>query len=128
MGSRAAGWTDPRNTHKVALTSRCGEAESMISPAAGPSLDRRTLLRGAILLVGGTLANGVAMPLLAAPGTARFFTPDELRIVAEFADIIIPRTDTPGAKDAGVPEALDGLMANWASEARKADFRALVAR
>ena len=27
-----------------------------------------------------------------------------------------------------MPEALDGLMANWASEARKAEFRALVGR
>ena len=100
----------------------------MISSAAGPALDRRTLLGSAILLVGGTLASGVAMPALAATGTARFFTPEELLIVAEFAEIIIPRTDTPGAKDAGVPEALDALMADWASEARKAEFRALVAR
>jgi gluconate 2-dehydrogenase gamma chain len=100
----------------------------MISPAAGPALDRRTLLRSAVLLVGGTLASGFTVPAFAADETPRFFTPDEFRIVAEFAEIIIPRTDTPGAKDAGVPEALDALMADWASEARKAEFRALVAR
>jgi gluconate 2-dehydrogenase gamma chain len=100
----------------------------MTSPATGPALDRRTLLSSAILLVGGTLASGVALPALAATGTARFFTPDELSVVAEYAEIVIPRTDTPGAKDAGVPAALDGLMANWASEPRKAEFRALVAR
>lgn len=100
----------------------------MISSAAGPALDRRTLLSSAILLVGGALASGVAVPALAVDGTARFFTTDELRTVAEFAEIIIPRTDTPGARDAGVPEALDALMANWASGARKAEFRALVGR
>ena len=100
----------------------------MISRAAGPALDRRTLLRGAIVLVGGTLASGVAMPALGATGSPHFFTPEELRTVAELAEIIIPRTDTPGAKDAGVPEALDALLANWASEARKAEFRALVGR
>jgi len=100
----------------------------MISVAAGPPLDRRALLRSAILLVGGTLASGIAVPALAATETARFFTPDEFRVVAEFAEIVIPRTDTPGAKDAGVPEALDGLMANWASESRKAEFRSLVGR
>ena len=100
----------------------------MISKAAGPSLDRRTLLRSAIVLVGGTMVSGVGVPVLAASETARFFTPEEFRVVAEFADIIIPRTDTPGAKDAGVPEALDALMANWASESRKAEFRALVGR
>ena len=70
----------------------------------------------------------MAIPALAATGTGRFFTAQELPIVAEFAEIIIPRTDTPGAKDAGVPEALDALMANWASEARKAEFRSLVER
>ena len=100
----------------------------MNDPAAGPALDRRALLRSAVLLVGGTLASGVAVPARAAGAAARFFTPEELRIVAEFAEIVIPRTDTPGARDAGVPEALDALMANWASEARKAEFRALVAR
>ena len=97
-------------------------------PAGQAAVDRRTLLRAAILLVGGTLANGAAMPAFASTGPGRFFTADELRVVAEFSEIVIPRTDTPGAKDAGVPEALDGLMANWASEARKAEFRALVAR
>ena len=100
----------------------------MISEAAWSSLDRRMLLRSAIVLVGGTLASSAAVPALAASGTARFFTPEEFRVVAEFADIIIPRTDTPGAKDAGVPEALDALMASWASENRKAEFRALVGR
>jgi gluconate 2-dehydrogenase gamma chain len=100
----------------------------MIFRATGPALDRRTLLQSAIVLVGGTLASGVAVPAFAATGTARFFTPEELSIVAEFAEIIIPRTDTPGAKDAGVSEALDGLMANWASDGRKAEFRALIER
>ena len=100
----------------------------MASQATGPALDRRALLQSAILLVGGTLASGVALPALAATGTERFFTPDELSIVAEYAEIIIPRTDTPGAKDAGVPAALDGLMANWASDARKAEFHALIER
>ena len=100
----------------------------MISEAAWPSLDRRMLLRSAIVLVGGTVASSIAGPVLAATNAARFFTPEEFRVVADFADIIIPRTDTPGAKDAGVPEALDALMTNWASESRKAELRALVGR
>ncbi|HYD23434.1 MAG TPA: gluconate 2-dehydrogenase subunit 3 family protein [Croceibacterium sp.] len=100
----------------------------MTLAGAGPALDRRALMRGAILLVGGTLAAGAIAPAFAATGTERFFTPAELAIVAEYAEIVIPRTDTPGAKDAGVPEALDGLMANWASAERQAEFRALVER
>jgi hypothetical protein len=46
--------------------------------------------------------------------------------MAEFADIILPRTDTPGAKDAGVPQALDSLMTNWASSERQRQFRELI--
>jgi hypothetical protein len=110
----------------------------MIPSDALPAVDRRTLIRSAILLVGGSLA-GVPDALFAAtapdpvedakakPSAKRFFTPAEFAIVAEVADIIIPRTDTPGAKDAGVPKALDALMVSWASEERKAEFRALVA-
>ncbi len=100
----------------------------MISSGTWPALDRRSLMRNALLLVGGSLASGAAAPALGASETGRFFTPDQLLIVAEFAEIVIPRTDTPGAKDAGVPAALDALMANWASEARKAEFRSLVER
>jgi hypothetical protein len=39
-----------------------------------------------------------------------FLKPDQASIVAEVADIIIPRTDTPGAKDAGVPKFIDILV------------------
>ena len=63
----------------------------MTSPATGPALDRRALLSGAILLVGGTLASGVAVPAFAAIGTARFFTPEELAIVRiAAAGVVLP--------------------------------------
>ena len=98
----------------------------MFSPDGLPGVDRRTLIRSAILLVGGSLA-GVPEAALAkaAAKPERFFTPAQFAVVAEVADIILPRTDTPGAKDAGVPEALDALMTNWASDTRQAEFRAL---
>jgi gluconate 2-dehydrogenase gamma chain len=96
-------------------------------PEASFALDRRALLRGAILLVGGSIA-GVPDELLAQVPAApvRFFTPAQFATLAETADIILPRTDTPGAKDAGVPEALDALMTNWASKARKREFKSLI--
>jgi gluconate 2-dehydrogenase gamma chain len=39
-----------------------------------------------------------------------FFTEDQAALLAELSDIIIPRTDTPGAKDVGVPAFMDVLV------------------
>lgn len=39
-----------------------------------------------------------------------FLTPEQASVVAEVAEIIIPKTDTPGAKDAGVPGFIDLLV------------------
>lgn len=103
----------------------------MTSSTSLPEIDRRSLLHSAILLVGGSLAGGLPGQALAlesptVESAGRFFTPTEFEILAEVTEIIIPRTDTPGAKDAKVPEAIDMLMANWASQKRQAEFRALV--
>ena len=95
----------------------------MNESAAMPEVDRRSLLRAAILLVGGSLAG---VPNIALAATAdRFFTPAQFTIMSEMAEIIMPRTASPGARDAGVPEVLDALMTNWASTERQAQFRAL---
>jgi gluconate 2-dehydrogenase gamma chain len=42
--------------------------------------------------------------------TPSFLSPDQAAIVSEVAEIIIPKTDTPGAKDAGVPSFIDTLI------------------
>jgi hypothetical protein len=95
----------------------------MIEGSGLPEVDRRALLRTAILLVGGSLAS---VPGVALGATSdRFFTPAQFAIMSEMADIIMPRTASPGAKDAGVPDYLDALMTNWASDQRQAQFRAL---
>jgi hypothetical protein len=93
------------------------------------AMDRRALLRSAILLVGGTMAGlpGEALAQTAkAAATKRFFTPAQFAALDHVAETIIPQTDTPGARGAGVPAAMDSLMANWASAERGAQFRALM--
>ena len=95
------------------------------------ALDRRSLIRSAMLLVGaGMTANpAAAIAKGAAKGAAkapRFFTPAQAAVLAEVAEIIIPRTDTPGAKDAGVPAAFDAMMTNWASTQHQVQFRSVV--
>jgi len=95
----------------------------MIEAAGLPEVDRRSLLRSAILLVGGSLGG---IPNIALAATAdRFFTPAQFAIMSEMAEIIMPPTASPGAKDAGVPDYLDALMTNWASGKRQGQFRAL---
>jgi gluconate 2-dehydrogenase gamma chain len=42
-----------------------------------------------------------------APYKPKIFTPAEMKSVALLTDLIIPRTDTPGASDAHVPEFID---------------------
>lgn len=100
-----------------------------------PALDRRALLKSAILLVGGTVAGLPGQALAQAAETpeatdntppVRFFTPVQFATLAAFADTVIPPTDTPGAKEAGVPQYLDGLMTNWASAERKMQFQSLL--
>lgn len=39
-----------------------------------------------------------------------FLTEQQGSIVSQVADIIIPKTDTPGAKDAGVPQFIDLML------------------
>jgi len=39
--------------------------------------------------------------------TLKVFSPDEMKRVSTLVDLIIPRTDTPGASDAHVPEFID---------------------
>lgn len=93
---------------------------------AVPALDRRALLRSAVLLVGGSLAGVPAVSLAAKEPAAHFFTPLEFQALSQVVDIIIPATDSPGAREAGVPEAMESLMVNWASAERQTEFRSLV--
>lgn len=49
----------------------------------------------------------------AAPWTPQFFSPDQNTLVQTLTELIIPTTDTPGAKGAKVNEWIDMLLANW---------------
>ena len=81
---------------------------------------RREVLQGMIVSIGGasmlTAYGGIAavVPSDQLQGS-RFYSADELSLVSRLADLIIPRTDTPGALDVNVPGFLDSLMADWAS-------------
>lgn len=56
-----------------------------------------------------------------AEGSPTFFTANEFKSLTRLADVIIPRTDTPGAADAGVPLYIDIVLG--ADEALGERFR-----
>ena len=60
-----------------------------------------TTRRDALIAIVGAAAAS------AAPYSPQTFKPDEMELVSKLADLMIPRTDTPGASDAGVPEFID---------------------
>ncbi|MFM8567328.1 MAG: gluconate 2-dehydrogenase subunit 3 family protein [Gemmatimonadota bacterium] len=51
-------------------------------------------------------------------------TADERATVAAMVDGILPRTDTPGALDVGVPAFIDVIVADWMTAAERDEFRA----
>jgi hypothetical protein len=86
--------------------------------------DRRTALK--------ILASGaIAFPILAQEHgahevataavkyTAKVFDAQQLSLLAELTDRIIPRTDTPGAADAGVPLLIDRIASHSPEGAAK---------
>ncbi len=61
-----------------------------------------------------------------ADGAHRFMALDEHQraTVAEVSEMIIPATDTPGAKAVHVDEFVDVILSEWCSDAERADFLA----
>lgn len=96
------------------------------------SLSRRALLQLAGLAALPSLARAEAAPddwdadlhAQAAQRPATLFRADERALVAAMADAILPRTDTPGALDVGVPAFIEFITAEWMTEAERTEFRA----
>ena len=69
-------------------------------------MQRRDFLQISLML-GGISASGLARALVSTEGEApparRKLAPAQQAQIAVLAELVIPRTDTPGAVDAGVP-------------------------
>ena len=80
-------------------------------------MDRREALKRTAWLMGGAISAPAMLGILKGC-TAKptidwkpaFFNNDQAAIVTEIAEIIIPKTDTPGAKDVGVPGFIDQIV------------------
>lgn len=77
---------------------------------------REAIQRTAMVLgyaVSGPALMGVLNGCKATPEAAftpAFFDKDQAVLIEELVEIIIPRTDTPGAKDVGVPTFIDTIL------------------
>lgn len=106
-----------------------------MSPENAELLRRREVLRRAAWLLGGAISAPAALAILqgcsarqqdgAAPATAlKFFNPAQFAIVAEITEIMLPKTDTAGAREAGVPTFIDAALAGVYSQEAQVRFQA----
>ncbi|CAA0119268.1 Uncharacterised protein [Halioglobus japonicus] len=99
-------------------------------------MNRREFLQCTAILISGVSASQLGFTLSVEQTTylanapdynttpVDYFTPAQRKIVAAMAETIIPRTDTPGAIDAGVPQYIELMVANWLNEGELAIFSA----
>lgn len=97
-------------------------------------MNRREFLQCATILISGSSAAqlGFALTdeqqiyLATAPNyntmDVDYFTPAQRKIIAAMTEVVIPRTDTPGAIDAGVPRYIELLVADWMEEGERNIF------
>jgi hypothetical protein len=97
-------------------------------------MKRRELLKYTALASGTAVFAPLASSILAGCGRKpvedalnyqpEVFTTDQFKMVADMSDVILPRTDSPGASDVGVPETIDSIVANVYEKADQEAYKA----
>lgn len=93
-------------------------------------ISRREALRRLTLVVGGAVSGPAVSAVLsgcrAEPAPSdwmpRALTADQADLVGALVDVILPATDTPGAKAVGVPAFIDKLLEAWVEPEDRARF------
>lgn len=90
-------------------------------------MDRRTSIKQTILLLGGLLSAPTLKALnrfqsLDDTNGLLPLTDAQRQILAEVAEMILPKTETPGAKDAGVPAFVEMMIKDCYQPAEQTSF------
>lgn len=93
------------------------------------NIKRREAIKRTAWIMGGVLSaptiagilNGCT-PKPELTWTPSFFNEDQARLVMEVAETILPKTDTPGAKDLGVPGFIEEMVSIVWDEEKRNDF------
>lgn len=90
-------------------------------------MDRREFVKRLSAGMGAALTPGMLAAMLsgceAETESSGLLTPSELQVLSSLAEAIIPTTDTPGAIDAGVPQYIEMMLAEFTPADRVEAFR-----
>ncbi len=94
------------------------------------TIDRREALKRLSLIVGGAISAPVVSALLGGctgsgsrpPYVFETLSPEQQNLLGTIADLIIPETDTPGARAAGAERFVDEILSHWYDEEEKGRF------
>jgi gluconate 2-dehydrogenase gamma chain len=94
------------------------------------NLSRRSAIQRFSYLVGGAVATPTLLSVLQSCQKApvpldwspAFLDDAQSRLVSTLSEMIVPRTDTPGALDAGVPQFIDQILAECLSDSQRQLF------
>lgn len=86
-------------------------------------VNRRALLLGAVVLLGGAVAlTRFSRKSGGAPASGPAMSTEQFALLEQVTEIMIPTTDTPGAITAGVPVFIREMLDQWASASSRQDI------
>ena len=92
-------------------------------------LNRRRLLKNVAIMTGGVLSSSIISGVMSGALAQEtidvenlIFNDQQLKLVAEMADMIIPDTDTPGAIAARVHHYIHAIVGDWYYDEERANF------